>query len=301
MATRKYSNNFVFHIEIMDEMEMIMEEMDVIYDEKDEPESIDWDAESDTSEEFPDPNDSTESLYQDKNKLPELLRVDHFEEGMIYAATLDRDHKVMMLGMIIELKDNSFLLRSLFHRGAKRKTYHEGAKDVELRYSEVWRLAPRRELVRRTNPSSCRIGQTLRFEYGIGRDTSTYTVLVTQTYSRNLKGLIECGADRGKEEVFALIEIAECTEVFGSSRLQSMLGQSMGLSWSQGTKTKTKKIPERKPRLSPNFMVPTEIAYKRKWHVMKILGEGAEILCTSTNARAKRKLSRSRSQAWKKR
>ena len=97
---------------------MIMEEMDVIYDEKDEPESIDWDAESDTSEqseEFPDPNDSTESLYQDKNKLPELLRVDHFEEGMIYAATLDRDHKVMMLGMIIELKDNSFLWRSFFH------------------------------------------------------------------------------------------------------------------------------------------------------------------------------------------
>ena len=49
----------------MDEMEMIMEEMDVIYDEKDEPECIDWDAESDTSEEFPNPNDSTESLYQD--------------------------------------------------------------------------------------------------------------------------------------------------------------------------------------------------------------------------------------------
>ena len=85
------------------------------------------------------------------------------------------------------------------------------------------------------------------------------------------------------------------------SALQSMLSKSIGLSWSQGTKTKTKKIPERKPRLSPNFMVPTEIAYKLKWHVMKILGEGAEILCTSTNARAKRKLSRSRSQAWKKR
>ena len=84
---------------------MIMEEMDVKYDEKDEPESIDWDAESDTSEEFPDPNDSTESLYQDKNKLTELLRVDHFEEGMIYAATLDREHKVMILVMIIELKD----------------------------------------------------------------------------------------------------------------------------------------------------------------------------------------------------
>ena len=47
-------------------MEMIMEEMDVIYDEMDEPESIDWDTESDTSEEFPDHNDSTESLYQDK-------------------------------------------------------------------------------------------------------------------------------------------------------------------------------------------------------------------------------------------
>ena len=87
MATRKYSNNFVFQIEIMDEMEMIMEEMDVIYDEKDEPESIDWDAESDTSEEFPDPNDSTESLYQDKNKLPEPLREDHVED-MVYAATV---------------------------------------------------------------------------------------------------------------------------------------------------------------------------------------------------------------------
>ena len=71
------------------------------YDEKDDPENIDWDVESDTSEEFPDPNDSTESLWQDKNKLPEPLREDHFEEGMIYAATLDRDHKVRTLGMVI--------------------------------------------------------------------------------------------------------------------------------------------------------------------------------------------------------
>ena len=58
----------------MDEMEMIMEEMDVIYDEKDEPESIDWDVVSDTLKEFPDPNDSTESLYDDKNKLRESFR-----------------------------------------------------------------------------------------------------------------------------------------------------------------------------------------------------------------------------------
>ena len=80
--------------------------------------------------------------------------------------------------------------------------------------------------------------------------------------------------------------------MYGSFRLLSSsihAWSSMGLSWSQGAKTTTKKIPERKPRLSPNFMVPTEIAYKPKWHVIKILGEGAEILCISTNARAKRK------------
>ena len=79
--------------------------------------------------------------------------------------------------------------------------------------------------------------------------------------------------DRGKKEVFAMIEIAESTEVFGSSLLQSMLGQSMGLSWSQGAKTKTKKIPEHKPLSSPNLVVPTEIAYKRNWHLMTILGK----------------------------
>ena len=95
-------------------------------------------------------------------------------------------------------------------------------------------------------------------------DTYTYTVLITRTSSRNLTGMIECGADRGKEEVFAFIEIAECTEVFGSSLLQSMLSKSIGLSWSKDAKSKTRKIPKRKPRLSPNFMVPTEIVYKRK-------------------------------------
>ena len=47
-------------------------------------------------------------------------------------------------------------------------------------------------------------------------------------------------------------------------------------------------------------MVPENETFKRKWHVLKILGNAAEILCERTNARAKRRFSQ-RSSAYGKR
>ena len=168
-------------------------------------EYADSEALSDTGEDIPDPNDSSESLYQDKNKLPQGLQKHHFEEGLVYAMTLESNHKVMMLGMIIELKDSVFVWRTFFIEEQK-KTYYEGAKDVEYRYLDIWRLAPRRELVKCQNPSTARFGQTLRFEYGVGMETSVIRAIITRTSSRKLRGVIECGRNRGDVD-FDVLEI----------------------------------------------------------------------------------------------
>lgn len=238
------------------------------YEEKEalssESDNQDSDVLSETEEDIPDPNDSNEPLYQDANKLPEDLQKHHFEEGLVYAMTLDSNHKVMMLGMIIELKETTFVWRTFFYRGAKRKTYHQGAKDAEYQYLDVWRLAPRRELTRRQDPRTARFGQTLRFEYGIGSGAFLVTALVIGTSSRKIRGLVECGMNRGEELDFDIPEITDCQEIFGSSVLASLLERTMKMSWSAGPKTKTREIPEHKPRLSPDFMVPTEEQNKRK-------------------------------------
>ena len=41
-----------------------------------------------------------------------------------------------------------------------KKTYHQGLKDQELQYTRVWRLAPRKELMRPTNSNAVRVGKT---------------------------------------------------------------------------------------------------------------------------------------------
>ena len=55
----------------------------------------------------------------------------------------------------------------------------------------------------------------------------------------------------------------------------------------------------RKPKL--NFLSPRNEKQKRKWHVLRILGKGVDLLCKSTNARAKRRLGKSNSDAYKNR
>ena len=156
-------------------------------------------------------------------------------------------------------------------------------------------------MIKFQNPSTARFGQTLRFEYGAGMETSVVTAIVIRTSSRNLRGVIECGRNRGDEVDFDILEITGCHEIFGSSVLASLRGRTLEMSWSGGQKTKTREIPEHKPKLSPDFIAPNNVENKRKWHLMKLLGKGEELLCKSTNERAKRTLARSQSSTWKKR
>ena len=156
-------------------------------------------------------------------------------------------------------------------------------------------------MVKLQNPSTARFGQTLRFEYGAGMETSVVTAIVIRTSSRNLRGVIECGRNRGDEVDFDILEITGCHEIFGSSVLASLRERTLEMSWSGGQKTKTREIPEHKPKLSPDFIAPNNVENKRKWHLMKLLGKGEELLCKSTNERAKRTLARSQSSTWKKR
>ena len=126
------------------------------------------------------------------------------------------------LGMVIEIKAEKFIYRTFFVRGSKMKTYHEGAKDAEFEYNEVWRLAPRKELYRKQDPSNARIGQTLRFFY---EQSGYVTVVVYQTLSKSIKCRTECGRGRGNMQVFDINEIDDCMELFCSSLLQKLLTQ----------------------------------------------------------------------------
>ena len=73
--------------------------------------SSDWydSEEYDTGDEVPNPQDRKESLYQDVNKLPELLKKEHFQEGLLYLITLDDRKDVPSLGMIMETFTDTFL------------------------------------------------------------------------------------------------------------------------------------------------------------------------------------------------
>ena len=127
--------------------------------------------ESDTEQEMPDPNDIPENLYQDVGQLPKPLRKMHFEEGCLYLITTSTTKDLSALGMIIEKKTETFLFRVFSYKGKVRKTYHEGAKDKKNRYDEIWRLAPRRELMLPRSVKDIRRGQTICFDYDTGRVT----------------------------------------------------------------------------------------------------------------------------------
>ena len=95
-------------------------------------ENEDWyTGDSDTDEDIPDVNLSSEALYQDVAKLPEELDKKHFEEGIIYALTLHDLKSITFLGMLILVKKDSFLFRIFSAKGSSRKTYHEGLIDKE--------------------------------------------------------------------------------------------------------------------------------------------------------------------------
>ena len=143
----------------------------------------DWYNESDTDEDVPDPNNSAQRLFQDIDVLPVELTNQHFEEGIVYTMTLAKQRKNPMLVMVMHTRLIDFKYRIFFVRGSRRKTYHQAGTSKVSRYDEVWRLAPRRELIITQDPSTIYVGQTLRFSYGMS--DAFNTVLVTRITTKN--------------------------------------------------------------------------------------------------------------------
>ena len=129
---------------------------------------------SDTSDEIPDPNLSPERLYQDIDHLSIALSNSHFEEGLIYTMTLSSNRENSMLVWIIEANKETFVFQCFFNEVSKTPTWHESGNN-KCRYDEIWRLVPRRELVRPFSPDKTAIGQTLRFTYGLSPSPVTIT------------------------------------------------------------------------------------------------------------------------------
>ena len=68
-----------------------------------------------------------------------------------------------MLVMVIASYVHELLYRVFFVRGSKRKTYHQSGTDRKAKYADIWRLAPRAELVLDLDVLSVFVGETLRF------------------------------------------------------------------------------------------------------------------------------------------
>ena len=257
----------------------------------------DWYNASDTSEDIPDPNLSKEALYQAPNKLPAPLQKSHFEEGLIYTMTL-KGKQGSMLVFINDVTEELFSYQIFFVQGSSRQTFHQTGKEKISNYNDVARLAPRTELVRDCTPGKASIGHTLRFEYGMS--SSHVTICVTGFASRTVVGTLLCGTHRGNSKTFDIYEMVNCTEVFGSSTLHDLYTKVKEATWTSAPKSRTRRGIDRKPKLNPEFCVGRNEKYKRVWHILKIFGEGVDLLCTRTNERAKRTLRR-RSNAYKKR
>ena len=257
----------------------------------------DWYRESDTGDEIPDPNMQKEPLYQKSGKLPCRVRVSHFEEGLIYTMTFLKEKLKPMLAMITAKRTHDFSYRVFFVRGSSRKTYHQAGTDRKAKYDDVWRLAPRKELIFPQEVSNVFIGQTLRFTYGM--NDTWETILVLEKTSSTVTGVVQCGHKQGTTETYDKIEMINCQEIFGSPILHKLFAKIKSLEWEIDNKCKTRKIPNRRPTLNRSFMVPNDESYKRKWHVMKIIGKAEELLCKRTNMRARRKLRKCNNDAYK--
>ena len=144
---------------------------------------------------------------------------------------------------------------------------------------------------------TARVGQTLRFEI----TDETVTVKVIRITRRYINGIIECGPQRGKEQMFEKIEMVNCKEIFAYSVLGDIYSAMESAQWESADNSKTKELPKSTPKLNAEFICKSHEKYKRKWHLLRILGEGTEILCKMTNSRGKRSLRKSRSEMWRKR
>ena len=181
----------------------------------------DWYHESDTGEEVPDPNMQKEALFQKPNTVPVGLSKNHFEEGLYYFMVLDKDHDKPMLVMILETGIDEFVYRVFYIRGSSAKTYHEAGKDKTATYEEVWRLAPRMELVQDQDIATIFVGQTLRLSHWM--DVKWDTIVVTMMTSTSVSGIMLSGTNRGSTVTIDKTDIANCKELFGSPLLHNIL------------------------------------------------------------------------------
>ena len=114
--------------------------------------------------------------------------------------------------------DNQNIYDLMIEIGKVRKTYHQGAKDKSYRYDEIWRLAPRRELMLSRSVKDIRRGQTISFDYDSGRVTAR----VISTKASSVKGIILCGSERGTIKDFETFELLNVVELFASSLLYDL-------------------------------------------------------------------------------
>ena len=102
-------------------------------------------------------------------------------------------------------------------------------------------------MVRKESVNNVRRGMTIRFSYGM--DSKRITALVLNRKSSSLTCKIECGSDRDKTKDFELFEITNCKELFTASLLQDLLSQTESSVWVDGGKSRSRNLPEHKPKL----------------------------------------------------
>ena len=106
---------------------------------------------------------SVEALYQDENCLPEPLQPHHFREGLLYTMTKHANRRNSILVLIIEAKEDTFACNCYFQQTSSANTSHQTGKVTECSYDDIWRLAPRRELIHPHQPDNSSPGQMHRF------------------------------------------------------------------------------------------------------------------------------------------
>ena len=110
------------------------------------------------------------------------------------------------------------------------------------------------------DPGTARVGQTLRFEI----TNRTVTVKVIRITRRYINGVIECGPQRGEEQMFEKIEMVHCKEIFAFSVLGDLYAAMESAQWERADNSKTKELPKSTPKLNTEFICESHEKYKRK-------------------------------------
>ena len=89
-------------------------------------------------------------------------------------------------------------------------------------------------------------------------------------------GIIECGVSRGQQHTYEKIEMVNNQELFAYTVLRDLYSAMEKAKWEVASNSKTKTIVRSKPSLRRDFTCQPNEKYKRKWHLLRILGEGTD-------------------------